>query len=367
MNKPHNEDFIAAAAGKRLKPPKDHFWHDPGRVRALLRCEEPCDPSELAGFFDGDGCFYNAKAQVGCGLTQCHYPTLRRIQECFGGIVHKRSTKHKSLGQRYQYTLMFRGIEITAIVPIIKDHLVLKGSRATRALETMSLYNKTDAVSREKRLELARDSTDAHAFDRINKNYIRGLFCAEGCLKIDTLSICQKGCPDLLRAIQAYIGAQLHRGPDFGKIDADATKWLIHKQADIVAVLDWLTDANTRRLFHEEKAAQIDAFYAYIATKDKRHAETLTALKHVDCDVSEETLRETNQAALQFTAALRSAVAGRAVAPNKPKSTPLTAAQQQLARELLEDGALPLAAIGARVGCTKGQISYLKKTSCGSR
>lgn len=84
------DEFPNGSAGRRRSRFKNHFWHNVNRVRALLRRPEPCDASELAGFFDGDGCFYNAQKQVGCNITQCHYPTLRRIQKCYGGTMYKR-------------------------------------------------------------------------------------------------------------------------------------------------------------------------------------------------------------------------------------------------------------------------------------
>lgn len=354
-----DDGVLADPAVRELGRFRDHFWHDGDRVRGLLRGPEPCDPSELAGFFDGDGCFYNAQKQIGCTITQCHYPTLQRIQKCYGGTMWKRDVKHRSANQRFQYSLSFRTIEVAAIVPIIKDRLVLKGARACRVLEALDLYNKTDEASAKRRLELAGDATDKYAFDRINKSYIRGLFCAEGCLTRCSISIAQKGCLDLLRAMQVYIGTQLGR-PDFGNVNE--TVWIVYRQADVKLFLDWLTDGNTRRLFHEEKAAQVDAFYAYIETRKTEYADELTRLKHIDFDVSSADLAEANASALEFTAMLRSVVAGREVAPNAPRAPPLTDDQRRVATDLLRTTDEPLQTIATRVGGTKEQVHYLKKT-----
>jgi hypothetical protein len=339
---------------------RDCFWHDVNRVRGLLRGPEPLDPSELAGFVDGDGCFYNARIQVGCNITQCHYPTLRRIQECYGGTMYKRDSKHRSEKQRYQYGLSFRNIEVAAIVPIIKDHLVLKGARAHRVLEALDLYNKTDEASAKRRLELAKNTTDEYAFDRINKSYIRGLFCAEGCLRHDSVCIAQKGCTDLLRAMQVYIGTELGRGPTFGKVNDVA--WILYRRADVKHFMDWLTDHNTRRLFHEEKAAQVDAFYAYFETRDPAFAAEMSRLKHVDFDIPNEELESVNVSAREFTAKLRSVVAGREVAPNAPDARPLTGDQRGQAIKLLRDTTESAKMIAKRIGGTKYQVLYLKKT-----
>jgi len=340
---------------------RDRFWHDVDRVRCLLRCKEPCDASELAGFFDGDGCFYNAQKQIGCNLTQCHYPTLRRIQECFGGTIWKRDTKDRSEKQRFQYSLSFRNIEIAAIVPIVKDHLVLKELRAHRLLHALDLYNKTDKASSMRRLELIEDKTDEYKFDRINKSYIRGLFCAEGCVSRSCLSLCQKSNLEVLHRIKSFVEADLGL-EKFGKVTDKS--WVIHKKRDIKIALDWMT-LDKPRLFHEEKAAQIDAFYAfYRATHGAEktlHSDRMTALKHKDHDIDIDVLDQTNAAALEFTAKLRSVVAGYTVEANKPKSEPLTDEQRELSRELLRDADKSFEAIAARARCTKAQVAYLKK------
>ena len=340
---------------------RDHFWHDVGRVRCLLRCKEPCDSSELAGFFDGDGCFYNAQKQIGCNITQCHYPTLRRIQGCFGGTIWKRDTRDRSEKQRFQYGLSFRNIEVAAIVPIVKDHLVLKELRAHRLLRALDLYNKTDEASASRRLELVEDETDEYKFDRINKSYIRGLFCAEGCVSRSCFSLCQKSNLEVLHRIKSFVEADLGL-ENLGKVTEK--DWVMHKKHDIKIVLDWMT-LDRPRLFHEEKAAQIDAFYAFFrATRSAEknlHADRMTALKHEDHDVPETELAVTNATALEFTAKLRSVVAGHAIETNKPKSVPLTDEQRKLSRELLRDTDESFEVIAARARCTKAQVAYLKK------
>jgi hypothetical protein len=358
------EDVDDRVAGSATTPRparfRDRFWQDVDRVRGLLRGPEPCDPSELAGFFDGDGCFYHAQYAIGCNLTQCHYPTLQRIQECYGGTIDKRDTKDRSPNQRFQYGLTFSNIASAAIVPIVKDHLVIKGARARRLLEVLDLYNKTDEASATKRRELAADKTDEYAFDRINKSYIRGLFCAEGCLMTSQISIAQKGCLDLLRAMQAYIGTQLGVGPEFGNVNE--TAWAVYKRADIKRFLDWLTDGNTRRLFHEEKAAQVDAFYAHWETRNAAYANEITRLKHVDFDVPDATIVAANAASHEFTAALRSVYLNRTVAPAAPKAEALDDEQRRVATDLLRTTDESLETIATRVGGTKEQVQYLKKT-----
>ena len=341
------------------------FWKDAGLVRALLPPEEPerqapFTLSELAGFYDGDGSFYISEHQIGANITQCHYASIRMIQKRFGGTIYKRVPKKKK--HRMQYSLSMRNIEVTSLIPIIADHLVLKADRANRVLKSLDHYNATDAESRHARLELEKfdQNQDPIRFSRINKDYIRGLFCAEGCLQIGQFSICQAGCVPLLHAIKEYVDTAL--GANLGKVtDKD---WIITKQANIKLTLDWMTDNNTRRLFHEEKAVQIDIFYEYLDIRARRVTfdAKISVPKHINSDIPGSTLAVTNAVARAFTATLRSAAAGREIAPNKPLSESLSDAQRYLTRELLMDETLSLAAIAERVGCTKAQVSYLKKS-----
>lgn len=339
----------------------DHFWEDRDRVLGLLRCPLPCTPSELAGMLDGDGCFFmNSQKQVECALTQCYCPVLERFQQCLGGTLTKRDTKHRSEKQRFQYNLKFCGLDIAAIVPIVKDHLAIKGARAERILKVLDFYQKTDKASSVRREELRNETTDEYAFDRINKDYIRGLFCAEGCLCPSEISIAQKSCLDLLRAMQAYIGAQMERGPNFGTVND--TSWVLYKQYDIKAFLDWLTNNNTWRLFHEEKAGQVDAWYAWYQTGDAKHKAEMTKLKHIDYDTPDADIKAANKEAREFAARLRSEAAGRTKMPNAPAAPPLTEEQREMARTLLRTTDASLQDVATEVECTKEQVQHLKKT-----
>jgi hypothetical protein len=338
-----------------------HFWDDVNHVVRLLPSPPLWTPSELAGMFDGDGCFYfTGQKQVACALTQCYFPLLGHLQTCFGGQICKRDTKHRSINQRYQYNLKFSGLEIAAIVPILKDHLVLKVARAERIFMALAFYNKTDTDSAARREALMNDTTDVYAFDRINKDYIRGLFCAEGCLRHNGLSIAQKSCVELLYEIQKYVGMQLGCGPDFGTVTD--TEWRLQKKADIKLFLDWLTDKNKRPLLHGEKAGQVTAFYKWYRTGKKKYVKKMTALKHEDYDVPKKTLKEGNTVALEFSARLRSEAAGREVRPQAPPAPPLTDEQRALVRTLLCTTDKSFSKIAKEAECTKEQARHLCNT-----
>ena len=331
------------------------FWKDVDAVRSLLPETVPISPSELAGFYDGDGSFYVGRSQAGASMSQCHLGTLRILQRYFGGFIHKR--KRQSDTQRTQYTLMMRNIEVCSLVPLIADHLVLKAERAGRVMRYMDYYNHTTEESQKARHELYGEDTDTYHFDRVNKEYIRGLYCAEGCLRLYSLTICQKGCLELLERIRAFVSRDV--GVSLGKINEK--EWIMTDHKSIKTFLDWMT-FDMPRLFNEEKALQIDAFYAYLETGDKEYRDILRDTKHENHDISAEALDTYNKDAKEFTAKLRSAAAGRVVKPNKARAPPVSAEDTQRIKDLRETG-MSFGMIAKEVGCTKGQATYIFKKS----
>jgi len=335
----------------------DQFWKDPEKVRSLIPDDKPFPFTmrELAGFYDGDGSFYMAQKQVGANVTQCYYATLRMIQEFFGGNIDKRT---RSNNQRHQYALTMRNMEMCVLVPSIKDHLILKADQADRVMDYMSYYNRTDKESQEARKQLTEfnPANDHKPFDRINKEYIRGLFCAEGCLRLYSLTLCQKGCIQLLEHIKAYVEKDL--GVSIGKINEK--EWIITDHKNMKLFLDWMT-VGLSRLFHEEKAMQIDIFYKYLETREVWYKDMLSAVKHENFVISDEVLKADNDVAKEFTAKLRSIALGRVVKPNKARSPPMSPDQRLRVVEL-RDAGNTFSAIAADMGCTLDQVKNVYKT-----
>ena len=334
------------------------FWNDLEAVRSLLpETALPISQSELAGFYDGDGSFYIAKSQAGASMSQCHLGTLRVIQQYFGGFIHKRERRSET--QRTQYTLMMRNIEVCSLIPLIKDHLVLKADRADRVMRYMDHYNLATKESQQARQELYESNADTYHFDRINKEYIRGLYCAEGCLRLYSLTICQKGCLELLERIRAFVSRDIGLGATLGKINEK--EWIMTDHKSMKTFLDWMT-VGLPRLFNEEKALQIDVFYAYLETREKRYRDILCDIKHENHDISPEVLDAYNKDAREFTAKLRSAAAGRVVKPNNARASPVSAEDMQRIKDLRETG-MSFGMIAKEVGCTKDQATYISKKS----
>ena len=328
------------------------FWKDPETVRSFIpnRDDMPFTMRELAGFYDGDGSFYLAKIQAGANVTQCYCEPLRIIQRFFGGAIDKRKTQ-RSNKERHQYALTMRNMEMCVLVPSIQNHLILKAGQADRVMQYMGYYNRKDTESQKARKKLSEfdPADDAKQFDRINKEYIRGLFCAEGCLRLYGLTLCQKGSIELLERIKTYVENDL--GISVGKINEK--EWIITDHKSMKLILDWMT-LGLPRLFHEEKAIQIDAFYKYLETKDPRYKGILSAAKHENFVISDVILKADNDIAKEYTAKLRSVALGRVVKPNKPRAPPLSSEQRMRVVELRNDGNA-YSRISHDIGCTSAQ------------
>lgn len=176
---------------------------------------------ELAGFYDVDGSFFT---KIKHTPTQNYYEMLRMIQKSFGGPMTKRNVSNLTKSERNRYMSTIHTMEVSVLVPNIKDHLVLKGK-----------------------------SLD------VTKEYVRGVFCAVGCLKTFGLTIQH----ERIDGIKGFVEQDL--GVPLGKVIGH--EWSILDHQGMKTFLDWMT-LGLPRLFNEDKAAKIDAFYTYLETKD---------------------------------------------------------------------------------------------------
>ena len=179
---------------------------------------------ELAGFYDVDGSFFT---KIKHTSTSSYYETLRMFQKSFGGIMTKTNVSNLTKPERNRYISTLQTMENDVLLPAIKDHLVLKA--------------------------------ETHNFDRINIEYVRGLFCAVGNLKTFGLTLTH----EYIDHVKAYIDKDV--GVSLGKITGK--EWLIPDHKGMKIFLDWMT-IGIPRLFNEEKAKAIDGFYRYLETKD---------------------------------------------------------------------------------------------------
>ena len=239
------------------------------------------------------------------GIAQCSYATLRKIQDVYGGTMRKRdprvekNRKGNPSNHRHQYILSFRGIQVAGILPFIAKYLVLKGQKANLIVDLLQIFNKCGQRAKEKRNEIIQEFRRIEGIqpqsERINWQYICGLFQAEGCLREDKLSIAQKQCPKVLYEIKSFMEKDLQMS--LGQVDTEEERFVTHKKHEIRAILRKFEDVG---LFHDEKLHQIEAFHRNDVVELKR-------LKHVDEDAPQDLIDDGNNKALQHANALRMA------------------------------------------------------------
>ena len=211
---------------------------------------------ELAGFYDVDGSFFSPRKRA---ATPCYYETLGMIQKSFGGPVTKRNISDRTKSERNRYMSTIHAMEVRVLKPSIENYLVLKA--------------------------------DPICFDRINKEYVRGVFCAAGCLKTFGLTLQH----EFIEHIKAFVDKDI--GIALGKISGK--EWTVADHRGMKTFLDWMT-LGLPRLFHEGKAKKIDAFYTYLETKDP------VGMKRENGVVSDDVLGAYVENSREYVANLRS-------------------------------------------------------------
>jgi hypothetical protein len=201
---------------------------------------DPPHASYIAGFIDGDGCIFIRKIkdgyQSGIQITQCRTNILQVIKYHFGGSItssenrnnkvenvmdHSNKYIHKH-NVRNEYNLLIRSNEYQILLYYLKNSFVIKEKQYSCLHEfnkTINLPNKIEEKEELYKLCSENNITTNVIEDnlqKINIEYIAGLFDAEGCLFIDKkftgiyISISQKKHPIVLHEIFKFLG--------FGKV-----------------------------------------------------------------------------------------------------------------------------------------------------
>jgi hypothetical protein len=147
--------------------------------------------SYLGGFFDGDGTVYIAKDikrqlyDLEVRFTQDWFPILHIIHNKFGGVF---SSYKKCKTYRTTYDLRFTGQSCYDILQFLQKGCITKLKQINCAIEYYKLLNQTNKNDERDILyhklgklkkELPKDNK--LPYDRINYDYIAGIFDAEGC------------------------------------------------------------------------------------------------------------------------------------------------------------------------------------------
>jgi len=182
--------------------------------------------SYLAGFIDGDGSIslrvnYNS---IYISSSQCvPYPIFSLLKQ-FGSKI--RFIKAKNNNSRNQYTWEIVGERSLDILNFIKDKIIIKQKRCLASIEFIEKYKESDTLLPELSnniISLQKDYepiTKEVYMQRMNIEYIAGIFDAEGCIlarirnnRISVgLVITQKSNSYLMEIIKTYLGYGTVRG-----------------------------------------------------------------------------------------------------------------------------------------------------------
>lgn len=189
--------------------------------------------SYIAGLIDGDGTLFIRKIkngfQSGVSIAQSRTNVLQVIRFHFGGNITSSINRNSKVdddinecnnihkyNKRNQYTLVIRSNECNLIVDKIKNFIIIKQKQCESLSDFLKFANKPENnVEKNKLYEICSIKKDLQPceFNRLNIEYIQGLFDAEGCVYIDKnnhskykISITQKSHPTILFEIKNFLG-----------------------------------------------------------------------------------------------------------------------------------------------------------------
>jgi len=244
------------------------------------------NPSYIAGLIDGDGTIFIRKIkdgfQSGISLTQSRTNILQIIQYHYGGTIVSPSEIltedilnedgfYDKNNRRNSYTLFIRSNEYNFILNDIYKHIILKQTQINALMEFSKIANKQNMNEEKERLyqicketNLTKENED-YDISRLNINYIKGLFDAEGHIflsykKINNeirftkgvyMKITQKNHPKIIDEIHKFL--------NFGK--KSYYNYYVDTFEDCLKLIDLLKD----NLIIKQN--QINAFETYLKTR----------------------------------------------------------------------------------------------------
>jgi hypothetical protein len=150
------------------------------------------NPSYIAGFLDGDGSVWINKVNggyvLGISFSQTIPFLLDCIQKTYGGNIYVAKKRTNKNHHKYQYTLRITGHECLPLLIDISPCIISKFKQINLALEFLKFNNKVNYNTQKEELYkqmifLNKDykTNREKPYERINWNYIAGIYDAEGC------------------------------------------------------------------------------------------------------------------------------------------------------------------------------------------
>jgi hypothetical protein len=265
-------------------------------------------PSYISGFIDGDGCIFIRKItdgyQSGFTITQCRTNILQIIRYHFGGSITSSANRNdKSINVmnddyiykhniRNQYNLLIRNNEYQILLEYLHNSFIIKENQYQYLYEFNKLANLQNKNDEKEQIYLLCSQLNKKCIlneiylQRLNIEYISGLFDAEGCIFIDhtlkkiKISIAQKNYPLILYEIVKYLG--------FGKVEK--YELIIYKKNDCLKFIHLVKNhlivkynqAIAFETFLETNDNNIKEQMYSICNKEKHEIEVFTDLNQND-------------------------------------------------------------------------------------
>ena len=255
---------------------------------------EPPHASYIAGFIDGDGCIFIRKItdgyQSGIQITQCRTNILQVLRYHFGGSItssEKRNNKIENImdennefihkhNVRNQYNLLIRSNEYQVLLDYLRHSFIIKEQQYNCLYEFNRMANLPNKLEEKEGLYTSCSENNGKTtilegnLQKLNIEYIAGLFDAEGCLFIESnlkkikISISQKNHPLILHEIVKFLG--------FGKVETSNMSFIIYNKSDC---LKFIQLVKTHLIV---KYNQAIAFETFLQTNDAKIKEQMYSI-----------------------------------------------------------------------------------------
>jgi len=274
---------------------------------------EPPHASYISGFIDGDGCIFIRKIadgyQSGFTITQCRTNILQVIRYHFGGSITSSENRNNKIENvmdhsnkyihkhnvRNEYNLLIRSNEYQLLLDYLKDSFVIKHKQYSCLQEFNKITNLPNKIEEKEELyKLCSENNVTtnvieNNLQKINIEYISGLFDAEGCIYINKnkynsyyISISQKNHPIVLHEICKFLG--------FGKVYKSEYEYTIVKKSECLKFIHLVKNnlivkyrqAVAFETFLETNDNNIKEQMYSICNKEKHEIEIFTELNNND-------------------------------------------------------------------------------------
>ena len=247
---------------------------------------DPPHASYIAGFIDGDGCIFIRKIkdgyQSGFTITQCRTNILQVLRFHFGGSITSSVNRNNKIENkmdennelihknniRNQYNLLIRSNEYQVLLDYLRHSFIIKEQQYNCLYEFNKMANLPNKLEEKEGLYTVCSENNCKTnilegnIQKLNIEYIAGLFDAEGCLFIYkdlnniSISISQKNHPIILHEIVKFLG--------FGKVETSNMCFIIYNKTDC---LKFIQLVKTHLIV---KYNQAIAFETFLQTNDTK-------------------------------------------------------------------------------------------------